>query len=137
MAKENFIIFSSAIVDKNKFDQSGGFPEHFLNSTDYWLFMHMARAYNCGVIQEVCCKYRIHSENMSATQQVISAQEAIDVLMNLLPDERVLVGLREQYVSLAVMYIKEIEIFKAVVVMVKHRCFIKVLKRIIVKLKKC
>jgi hypothetical protein len=39
--------------------------------------MRMAQKYECGVIQEVCCKYRIHSENLSAEYRDIVAQESI------------------------------------------------------------
>ena len=60
LTKENFIVFSSAMVDKEKFYKSGGFPSHFLNSTDYWVFLHMAKKYQCRTVQEVCCKNRIH-----------------------------------------------------------------------------
>jgi glycosyltransferase involved in cell wall biosynthesis len=120
LAKDNFIVFSSAMVDRKKFFKSGGFPEHFLNTTDYWVFMHMAKEYKCRAIHEVCCKNRIHETNLSAKQQSIGALEAIDVLNDLLPDERVVAGLKYQYVNLAVMYIKEMKFVSVINVLIKH-----------------
>jgi glycosyltransferase involved in cell wall biosynthesis len=120
LVKENFIVFSSAMINREKFYKSGGFPEHFLNSTDYWVFLHMAKDYKCRAIHEVCCKNRIHEKNLSAKQNVVGGQEDIEVLNDLLPDERVVAGLKYQYVNLAVMYIKEMELLSLIILLVKH-----------------
>ena len=134
LAKDNFIIFSSAMVDRKKFYQCGGFPPHFLNSTDYWVFLHMAKSYECRVVQEVCCKNRIHEKSLSATQKVVGSQEAINVLVELLPDERIAAGLKYQYANLAIMYIKESNIFQSIAIVIKHGCLMLVLRRIFDKI---
>ncbi|SVE39733.1 uncharacterized protein METZ01_LOCUS492587, partial [marine metagenome] len=43
LAKQNFVVFSSAMVDRDKFYLCGGFPKHFLNSLDYYVFLRLAR----------------------------------------------------------------------------------------------
>lgn len=129
LAKENSIVFSSAMVDRNKFFKCGGFPEHLLNSTDYWVFLHMAKEHPCGVLQEVCCKNRIHDNSLSASQKVIGAQEAIDVIESMLPDKRIEGGLEKQYANLSVMYIKELDFVGAIRTMVTYKCFLSVVNR--------
>jgi len=119
LAKENFITFSSAVVDREKFMLCGGFPSTFKNSTDYWLFMHMAEKYSVGVIQDVCCKYRIHDSNLSSSQQVVGAKESIDVVESFLPNKNAFDGLKYQYVYLAIMYIKEKKLLLALNVLFK------------------
>jgi len=135
LAKENFIVFSSAIVDRDKFYKSGGFPAHFLNSTDYWVFLHMAKEYHCRAVQDVCCKNRIHETNLSSKQHVIGAQEAIGVLNELLPDQRVVAGLKIQYANLAVMYVKEMKIITAMTVIVRYGVMALFFKRVLQKIK--
>lgn len=120
LAKENFIMFSSVIIDKYKFFDCGGFPEHFKNSTDYWIFLKMTQKYSIGVVEDVCCKCRIHSHNLSASQYVVGAEESIEALSTFLPDYRAAQGLKYQYVCLAVMYIKEIRFIAAVRVMLRN-----------------
>ena len=135
LAQENFIVFSSAIVDRDKFFKCGGFPEYFLNSTDYWAFIHIAKEYPCGVVQEVCCKNRIHDYNLSAKQKVISAQEAICTIKDMLPDKRIEDALKKQYAKLAIMHIKEINLIGFFYTIIKYRCMIPVLSRLYIKIK--
>ncbi|OUU51915.1 MAG: hypothetical protein CBC25_04320 [Pelagibacteraceae bacterium TMED65] len=135
LAKENFIIFSSAMVNKKKFFECGGFPVHLYNSTDYWIFLHMAKKYSCGVFQEVCCKNRIHDGSLSVRQKVIGAEESIAALRDLLPDDRVEKGLQNQYVNLIIMQLKERKFLTAINILKRHGGLIKVLNRIFIRIK--
>ena len=135
LAQENFIAFSSAIVDRDKFFKCGGFPENFLNSTDYWAFIHIAKEYPCGVVQEVCCKNRKHDYNLSAKQKVISAKEAICTIKDMLPDKRNEDALKMQYAKLAIMYIKEANLIGFFYIIIKYRCIIPFLNRLHIKIK--
>ena len=136
LAKENFIVFSSAMVDTKKFNECGGFPKHFLNSTDYYVFLKMAQSYECRVIQEVCCKYRIHDKNLSAKQRSIGAQEVIQTLKGLLPDDRVAKGIKYQYANLAVMYMRERKVLKSISIIIKHNSAMILIARLIKKTKR-
>ena len=134
LVKENFIVFSSVIVDREKFWLCGGFPKHFKNSTDYWIFLHMANKYQVRAIQDVCCKYRLHDSNLSSTQRVVGAKEAIEVVSLFFPDKRAIDGLKYQYVQLAIEYIKEKKILTALLLLFKNGGWRKVLQRLIVKM---
>jgi len=135
LAQENFIVFSSAIVDRDKFFKCGGFPEYFLNSTDYWVFMHIAKEYPCGVVQEVCCKNRIHDYSLSVKQRVIGAQEAICMMEDMLPDKRIEDALKKQHANLAIMYIMENNLIGFFYTIIKYRCMIPILSRLYIKIK--
>ena len=48
----NFIVFSSAIVDRRKFIECGGFPDSYQHSTDYHIFLRLAYKYKVKAIIE-------------------------------------------------------------------------------------
>ena len=120
LAKGNFVTFSSAIVDREKFISCGGFPSHFKNSTDYWVFLRMAQKFPVGVVQDICCKYRVHGNNLSSTQRVVGTKEAIEVVSSFVPDKSAIIGLKHQYVHLALMYMKEKKIMSALKVLINN-----------------
>jgi glycosyltransferase involved in cell wall biosynthesis len=134
LAKENFVVFSSLMVDREKFYKCGGFPSHFLNSTDYWVLLNMAQKYPCGSVQELCCKYRIHDANLSKSQRVISAQESIEILNKILPNDSLLNLMQYQYANLAIMHIKEFNLLQFFVTIFKYKCFILVSRRLLRKI---
>ena len=133
LAKENFITFSSVVADKDKFIKCGGFPKHFKNSTDYWIFLRLAEMYPVGAVQDVLCIYRIHSNNLSSAQKVIGALESIEVVSSFLPNTKAVEGLRYQYVTLAIKYIKEMKIFSGVNVLLRKGGWILFFNRMAVK----
>jgi len=49
----------------------------------------------------------MHSSNLSSSQYVVCAKEAIEAVSTFLPDPNALLGLKYQYVTLVVMYLKE------------------------------
>ena len=117
LVKSNFIVFSSLVVSKKKFFECGGFPHEFVNSTDYYILVRMAKNYNCKFLDEICCYYRVHNNNLSKRQKAISVLEAIKVCKEFLPDQLVEKGMRNHYADLALIYIKEY----------KFSCFFKLL----------
>jgi glycosyltransferase involved in cell wall biosynthesis len=121
LAKEDFIVFSSAMVSRELFYLHGGFPKNFLNSTDYWIFLHLSEKYQCLAVQEVCCKYRIHQSNLSGKQRVIAAQESIDVLKSMQPSRSIDIGLKYQYASLIIENLKEKKYLDAISILIKNR----------------
>lgn len=119
LTKNNFVTFSSVIVDRKKFFKCGGFPSHFKNSTDYWIFLRMAKYYKFAAMQEVCCSYRIHNSNLSASHKVLAVKESIETVSQFLPNKDALLGLRYQYLELALMNCKEGKIFLAISIILK------------------
>ena len=105
--KQIDITFSSVIVDKRKFFECGGFPSHVETATDYTIYLRMSKRYPVGAVQGLCCKYRVHANNLSKSKYVVSSLESIEALSEFLPDERAVDGLKYLYVDLALMYFKE------------------------------
>tara|TARA_B100000674_G_scaffold486675_1_gene495640 strand:+ start:858 stop:1751 length:894 start_codon:yes stop_codon:yes gene_type:complete len=106
LIKEDFIPFPSALIDIKKFRKIGGFPINFINSPDYWIFLHLSYAYKVKALQESCCVYRIHNENLSRKQVVIAAQESIELVKGFLPAPEAKVGLEHHKVTLSFGYLR-------------------------------
>ncbi len=119
LLKGNFIPFLSGVFDRKKFIECGGFPAHFKNSTDYYIFLNLSRKYRVRAVQEVCCMYRVHENNFSRSQRVVAAKENIEAVSMFLPEEAVKIGLKYQYVYLALSYILEKQPVNALKVMMK------------------
>ena len=134
LVKANFIVFSSAMVDKKKFNLQGGFPEHFVNSTDHWIFLHLAKEYKCLALQEVCCKYRVHQSNLSHNQRVIAVEESIDILKSMSPNKLIINGLKYQYVSLIIEKFRAKKYFDFFSILIRKKVFFMLLARIINKI---
>jgi glycosyltransferase involved in cell wall biosynthesis len=119
LIKENFVPFLSGVIDREKFIACGGFPKHFKNSTDYFIFLNLAQRYRVRAVQDVCCMYRIHENNLSRSQRVIAAKENIEIVSLFLPDDAVKIGLKHQYVYLALSCLIEKKIISAFMVLLK------------------
>lgn len=114
LVKENFIVFSSAVVDRIKFEECGGFPSHFKNSTDYWIFLSLANKYPVALIDEVCCSYRIHSNNLSSGFSVLQITESIAAISRFESSPEIVEGLKYQHLQLGLMYLRGWRILKAI-----------------------
>lgn len=134
LVKENFISFVSAIVRKDVFYASGGFPVNIKHSTDYWLFLNIAKCYRIRAIQEVCCTYRFHPNNLSTKNRVLAANEAIQIVSKFLPDKRAEVALKYHYDNLTIAYLKQLSILRFINNLFKYggayRIFVKLIMKI-------
>ena len=130
LAKNNFVNFSSVMADREKFDLCGGFPTHFLNSTDYYTFLRLARKYRCAAVQDVCCKIRVHDRNLSAQQLVIGAKEAVEALEEFMPEEALKPAIKFQYTNLAIMLLREKKISLALFTLFRHGDLLHFLSRL-------
>ena len=106
LVKDNFVPFVSLMVDYEIFIECGGFPEHFKHSPDYWLSTHVAYKYSVGVLQEVCCKYRMHNYNLSNDLVVTAALESVEIVESFPAESDVVEGVKSQKVKLAFAYLK-------------------------------
>ena len=113
LAKENFIPFVSAVVKKDVFYSCGGFPSNIKHSTDYWLFLQIAFIYRVRALQDPCCIYRFHLDNLSSKNPVLAAKESIQIVSLFLPNKAAEDGLKNHYVNLAIAYIRERSILKS------------------------
>jgi glycosyltransferase involved in cell wall biosynthesis len=133
LAKENFIPFVSALISKKKYYEIGGFPAHFKNSTDYYLFLKLSFNFDVIGINKVLCKYREHSQNLSHFQHVIGAKESIESVASFYPDLRAIKGIKYQYLQLAIGLIKEKNFFNALYILTRHRGWFLLKNRILKK----
>jgi glycosyltransferase involved in cell wall biosynthesis len=131
---EDFIPFPSVLIDKSKLLECGDFPSNFNHSIDYWIFLNLAYKYKVKALNRVCCKYRIHKDNLSNSQFVTCAEENIRLVKSFLPDRRAENSLIFHHVGLVIANFKEKKIIKALLIMHEHGGWNILLKRIIKKL---
>jgi len=120
LIREDFIPFPSAMIDKGKFMECGGFPADYRHSTDYWIFLHLSYKYKVGAVKKICCKYRIHQGNLSHSQAVVCALENIKLVKSFMPNNIAADSLVFHYVNLSIAYLKERKIVDTFLIMYKH-----------------
>lgn len=135
LAKENFVPFLSALVPKEKYYIIGGFNEKYKNSVDYDLFLKLSYQYRVVFIDEILCKYRQHSDNLSLSQMSLGIEENISTIKLFIPDNRAIIGVNYQYATLFFNYIKEKKFYKAITILIKNRVLRLVFLRTVKKLK--
>jgi len=128
--KEAFIIFSSIMINRDAYNKVGGFDKTLLGSMDYALYLGISNNYLVDAVQDVCCNYRVHSNNLSHKIFIVIAQESINVLKTYLPDARAHYGLEYLYAAFVVANIKEKKYIHALALIIKHKVMFKVLKRL-------
>ena len=64
-----FIAMSSAMLRRSAVEELGGIPETIQVVPDYYLYVAIARHYEARAVQQVVCRYRIHSGSMSASRR--------------------------------------------------------------------
>jgi len=131
-----FIAFNSILISRKKYENSGGFPVHYKNSIDYHLYLKISYQYQVVAIDKTLCQSREHGENLSYSQYVIGAKENVESVISFLPDQRVISGMKYQYANLAVCYIREYQLLRALSILVQHGGWLSVFRRIIGKLVK-
>ena len=77
LCKQNFIPFVSAIADKKKYFEAGGFPSDFKHSTDYYLFVNLSLFCKVKALDSIQSCYRIHETNLTNTSKSLAAKESI------------------------------------------------------------
>ena len=130
LAKENFIPFVSALVPKDKYYAVGGFSEKYKTAVDYDLFLKLSYSYRVEFIDEILCKYRQHSSNLSLVQKSLGIEESIRTIKLFLPDNRAQIGVNQHYSILFINYIKEKKLYKALLILIKKNVLGLVLLRI-------
>ncbi len=113
---ENFVPFVSAIVNKEKFENLGGFDRKLQHSTDYSMFLKLAESYQVAVLQDVCCQYRVHETNLTNDLRIQGELESIAIVRSFLPQRDVKNALIYHQTGLAIAYLREGELvnfFKA------------------------
>ena len=114
LAKENFIPFVSVIMKRSTYYNVGGFPENYVNSTDYFLFLNVSLKNKIMFLPEVTCQYREHTQNLSKYNIIRSVEEDIITLKNLLPNKDIQNALSIKYTNLSIAYLKKFNLLNAI-----------------------
>ena len=72
-----FIAMSSAIFRRSAIKAIGGIPDTIQIVPDYYLYVAVANRYQVRAVQEVVCRYRMHSDSMSHTVALAMHREAL------------------------------------------------------------
>jgi glycosyltransferase involved in cell wall biosynthesis len=72
-----FIAMSSAVFRRAAVEAVGGIPDAIQIVPDYWLYVAVARRYRVRAVQEVVCRYRMHTANTSRLAALKMNQEVL------------------------------------------------------------
>jgi glycosyltransferase involved in cell wall biosynthesis len=72
-----FIAMSAAVFRRAAVEAVGGIPNAVQIVPDYWLYVAVARRYRVRAVQEVVCRYRMHSANTSRVAAVKMNHEVL------------------------------------------------------------
>jgi glycosyltransferase involved in cell wall biosynthesis len=72
-----FIAMSSAVFRRTAVEAVGGIPDAIQIVPDYWLYVAVARRYPVRAVQEVVCRYRMHTANTSRLAAVKMNEEVL------------------------------------------------------------
>ena len=133
LCKNNFIPWPSTLVDREKLINCGGFPDHFKNSEDYWIFLKLSKKYLVGANKLVVSRARGHIGNLAHSQYSLAAREDIEIISEYLPDLSAKIGLKYHGVSLFIAYIKERDYKNALKTIIKYGGWRLLIHRIIRK----
>ncbi len=75
-----FIAMSSAVFRRSAVAEIGGVPDSITIIPDYYLYTAVARRFAAAAVQEVVCRYRMHSGNTSRVTALQVQQEALGLM---------------------------------------------------------
>lgn len=85
LLEDNFIPLLSAVILKETYFSAGGIPPDYRQAEDYYIFVAISSKYRVRALQSVCCRYRIHSSNITLKQKTLGYQEVLRVVQEWLP----------------------------------------------------
>jgi glycosyltransferase involved in cell wall biosynthesis len=80
LSEGNLVPIVSALVSKQAVNRVGAIPEIYTFAEDYWLFVSIAAHYEVLCVQEICCRYRVHSGSATFKNKLKSHQEALAIV---------------------------------------------------------
>jgi len=129
LVKGDFIPFVSAVIPRIVYDECGGFPVHYKNATDYSLFLKISYHYPVRAIQDVCCMYRMHENNLSGVLELDGIWENIEAIQEFPVSKITKIGLSHQYLTLSIYYYKNGKYLSFLKVLFFKHIFLLIVKR--------
>jgi glycosyltransferase involved in cell wall biosynthesis len=80
LAKPSFICLSSAVFRREVLVAMGPVPARIRFCTDYYLSVMVARTHSVACVQSLCCRYRVHDQNMSRVFLRQVHEEIMDIV---------------------------------------------------------
>lgn len=77
--KGNFIVSASILINKFYFISTGGFPKGYTHASDYYISCSIASTTNIICINECLVHYRIHENNNTYKDKVVSFEEQLKI----------------------------------------------------------
>ena len=84
LSKGCFIAMSSALIRHSAMRQIGDIPDHIHVTPDYFLYLGIASTYQARAVQQVVCRYRVHSGSMTSVYR----RETLAETLKLVEDSR-------------------------------------------------
>ncbi len=81
----DFITLSSSLARRDICLSLGGFPPDYRYAEDYYLFASIAARYRVRCVQSICCKYRIHSGNVTKSLKTEGLREKLAIFQKWSP----------------------------------------------------
>lgn len=134
LLKENFICFASAIVDREKLFLVGGFSKKLVHSTDYSIFLKLTEKYNALALQDVCCSYRHHDNNLTGKQYMLGAKETLNIVLGFNRTDEVNLGIKYMYSGIALGYFRKSNYAKAIILIIDKNIILQFINLITIKL---
>ena len=132
----NFVSFASAIILKEKYFEIGGFPTHLKHSTDFWIFLKLAKKYPFKTIKVDCCIHRLHENNLTNDYYVTGVQEGIEVLKTFPSNKKIDIAIKRMFGRICFKYIIQGKIFQFIFLLIKKKLLFIMLQMILERFRK-
>ena len=80
LGKGCFVAMSSALIRRAAVEQVGGIPGDIHVTPDYFLYLAIASKYQARAVQQVVCRYRVHSGSMTNLYRRESLAETLKLV---------------------------------------------------------
>ena len=77
---ECFIPLPSVLIRRNLFEKVGGIDNSLKVAEDYDIFLKVSKVSKVKAINDVLCKYRVHENNLSHSNENITFTESIEII---------------------------------------------------------
>ncbi len=120
----NFIMGPSILFNLNAFHEIGGFPKGFIAATDYYISCGISSKYQIKAVNKYIAKYRLHSNNLTRVQKIITYKEQISTFHIWYQKTNISLGQKKKR-------IRELNVFVGLMMIKYNRKYFDGIKRIV------
>mgnify|MGYP001252000542 CR=1 FL=1 len=130
------MLLSDILILKEKYFEIGGFPTHLKHSTDFWIFLKLAKKYPFKTIKVDCCIHRLHENNLTNDYYVTGVQEGIEVLKTFPSNKKIDIAIKRMFGRICFKYIIQGKIFQFIFLLIKKKLLFIMLQMILERFRK-